>query len=142
GPLWPQRHWLIASLAILLAAALAWWLPARAASEYWTQNWLLWNTSAIGWPDPAEILTTLRDLPWFLWPTWPFALMALWQWRAWVRAPHIWIPLMMLAWPLLIMAFMADAFEPEYSLLAVPAAVLAAFALPTLRRGVVNSLDW
>src|SRR3546814_14953684 len=32
--------------------------------------------------------------------------------------------------------------EPEYSLLAVPCAILAAFALPTLRRGVVNSLDW
>ena len=37
---------------------------------------------------------------------------------------------------------LADVFEPEYSLLAVPVAVLAAFSLPTLRRGVVNSLDW
>jgi len=84
----------------------------------------------------------LRDLPWFLWPTWPFALLAIWRWRAWLFAPHIWIPLMFLVWPFIVMLFLVDVFEAEYSLMAVPSAVLAAFALPTLRRGVVNSLDW
>jgi 4-amino-4-deoxy-L-arabinose transferase-like glycosyltransferase len=49
---------------------------------------------------------------------------------------------MFAVWPLIVMTFLVNAFEPEYSLMAVPAAVLAAFALPTLRRGIVNSLDW
>src|SRR5690606_24414940 len=71
-----------------------------------------------------------------------FAILAVWRWRAWLSAPHIWVPLMFLVWPLIIMCFLADVFEPEYALMAVPAAVLAAFALPTLRRGIVNSLDW
>jgi 4-amino-4-deoxy-L-arabinose transferase-like glycosyltransferase len=68
--------------------------------------------------------------------------MAIWQWRTWIRAPHIWIPLTFAACPFVILFFMADPFEPEFSLMVVPCAVLAAFALPTLRRGVVNSLDW
>lgn len=142
GPLRRQRRWLWVTLALVVAAGLSWWIPATRASEYWTENWLHWNLSSFTWPHLPEMLSILRDLPWFLWPTWPFALMALWQWRDWLKAPHIWIPLMLLVWPLVVMLFLADAFEPEYSLMAVPAAVLAAFALPTLRRGVVNSLDW
>lgn len=142
APLGNRRGWLLPAAGLCTAAILSWWLPARTTSEYWTDNWLLWNISAFGWPSPSELATTLRDLPWFLWPTWPFALMALWQWRKWLCAPHIAIPLLFVSWPLICMTFQVDAFEPEYSLMAVPSAVLAAFALPTLRRGFVNSLDW
>ena len=140
--LWRRKHWLALSFALAVLPCWLWWSAATQASEYWTDNWVLWNLSAFGAPNYKEILSTLRDLPWFLWPTWPFAIMALWQWRSWMRAPHIWIPMVFGACPLVILFFMTDAFEPEFSLLAVPCAVLAAFALPTLRRGVVNSLDW
>src|SRR3546814_6968577 len=87
---------------------------------------MLGNISAFGWPQYQEVLSTLRDLPWFLWPTWPFALLAVWRWRSWLSAPHIWIPLMFATWPLIALLFQVDAFEPEYSLMAMPAAVLAA----------------
>lgn len=142
-PLWPVRRWALFGLLLGAALIALWWWPAQQASPYWMQSWWHWNLSSFRWPD-SDIFTNgiLRDLPWFLWPTWPFALMALWRWRMWLRAPHIWLPLMMLAWPLLTLWFLADPFEPEYSLLAIPSAVLAAFALPTLRRGVINSLDW
>lgn len=140
--LWQEKKWLIITLAISICMALLWWIPAKQASAYWTQNWWLWNVQSFSWPRYNVIASMLRDLPWFLWPTWPFALLALWRWRSWLAAPHIWVPLMFLAWPLITMLFLANVFEPEYSLMAVPAAVLAAFALPTLRRGVVNSLDW
>jgi 4-amino-4-deoxy-L-arabinose transferase-like glycosyltransferase len=140
--LWRQKQWLAATAAICAVLTLMWWIPARGAGEYWTHNWLLWNTTAFGWPRYQEVLSTLRDLPWFLWPTWPFALLAVWRWRSWLTSPHMWIPLMFAAMPLATMVFQVDAFEPEYSLVALPAAVLAAFSLPTLRRGVVNSLDW
>lgn len=141
-PLWPQRYWLPLAALITISMILSWWLPARSQAIYWTNHWLLWNQSAFSWPDPAELMTTLRDLPWFLWPTWPLAVMALWQWRRWLTAPHISLPLAFAACSLLSMIFQVDAFEPEYSLMAIPTAVLAAFALPTLRRGFVNSLDW
>lgn len=137
-----RRKWLALAIAIAAAIALAWWIPASQTSPYWVQQWKLWHTTSLGWPRLQVLFNIVRDLPWFLWPTWPFAILALWQWRGWMRAPHIAIPLRFLLLPLLCMLFLADVFEPEYSLLAVPCAVLAAFALPTLRRGVVNSLDW
>lgn len=140
--LWPSKHWLIISAVLAVSLGLLWWIPAQQASTYWVHNWWLWNITAFGLPQWQEVLSVLRDLPWFLWPTWPFALLAVWRWRAWLLAPHIWVPLMFAVWPFVILLFLADPFEPEYSLMAVPSAVLAAFALPTLRRGVVNSLDW
>jgi 4-amino-4-deoxy-L-arabinose transferase-like glycosyltransferase len=142
GALWHAKHWLIVSVVVCAALILLWWIPADRVGPYWTHNWWLWNITSFTWPKYRETLSVLRDLPWFLWPTWPFALLALWRWRSWLHAPHIWIPLMFLLWPFVVMLCLIDPFEPEYSLMAVPAAVLAAFSLPTLRRGVVNSLDW
>lgn len=140
--LWPQKAWLALALLLATALGLAWWIPAQQASTYWTDHWWFWNVSSFSWPQFDNLVNLLRNLPWFLWPTWPLALLAIWRWRAWLTAPHIWVPLMFLLWPLLIMLFLADTFEPEYALMAVPSAVLGAFALPTLRRGVVNTLDW
>ncbi len=142
GALWPRRAWLGLSTVIALAIGLAWWVPLKMHSPYWAQTWWLWNSQSFTLPEREVLFRLLRDLPWFIWPTWPFALLALWIWRAWIAAPHIWVPFMFMVWPLIVMCFLADVFEPEYALMAVPAAVLAAFALPTLRRAVVNSLDW
>lgn len=142
SPLWREKKWLAVAAIVCAALILLWWIPASRVGNYWIHNWWLWNTSSFQRPHIGETLSTLRDLSWFLWPTWPFALLAVWRWRSWLTAPHMLIPLMFAVWPLVVMLFLADAFEPEYSLMAVPAAVLAAFALPTLRRGVVNTLDW
>ncbi|HLU14427.1 MAG TPA: glycosyltransferase [Burkholderiaceae bacterium] len=140
--LWKQKQWLAVSAAIGLVMGLAWWLAARHVGQYWAYQWKLWHTDLIGLPNIRSVLSMLRDLPWFLWPTWPFALIAVWRWRDWISAPHIWVPLVYAVVPLVFMACLTDVFEPEFALLAVPSAVLASFALPTLRRGIVNSLDW
>ena len=140
--LWHAKHWLVITIVVTISLIALWWIPANRIGDYWMQNWWRWNLDSFSWPSYETTLSILRDLPWFLWPTWPFALLAIWRWRSWLAAPHIWIPLMFAVWPLLVMFFLADVFEPEYSLMAVPVAVLAAFSLPTLRRGVVNSLDW
>ena len=142
GPLATRRKYLPYALIPAAALMLAWWIPARMSDTYWTDQWLLWHTSSLALPSLGVIASLLRDLPWFLWPTWPFALLALWGWRDWLSAPHIRIPLSFLLFPLLTMLFLADVFEPEYSMMAVPSALLAAFSLPTLRRAVINTLDW
>src|SRR5690606_11583806 len=85
--LWRQKKWLLLTTAISTVLILAWWIPAKNTSEYWTLNWLLWNTTAVGWPVWQEVLAALRDLPWFLWPTWPLAILAIWRWRSWLTAP-------------------------------------------------------
>lgn len=140
--LWKCRRWL--PWAALLAAALilAWWIPASHSSEYWIRNWKTWNLSSFAVPSWHDIGRTLRDLPWYLWPTWPLALLAVWRWRAWLYAPHIWLPLALLVCSALALFGLEEATDSEYVLLAVPCAVLGAFSLPTLRRGVVNTLDW
>ena len=142
SPLRSHGQWLALTIALTVAIIMAWWIPAKRISVYWTDQWRLWHLAAWGWSGFREQLNNLRDLAWFLWPTWPLALLALWQWRSWLRAPHIYVPAIGLLIPLLSLMFVRDAFEPEYALLVVPCAVLAAFSLPTLRRGVVNTLDW
>lgn len=142
GPLAHIKKWLFVSALIAGSLILLWWIPARTFGPYWTSSWLIWSEDAFSWPSARAWLNIARDLPWFLWPTWPLALLALWRWRDWFAAPHMRIPLSFALGALLALLASSDPFEPEYSTLAVPSAVLAAFALPTLRRGVVNTLDW
>lgn len=140
--LWKRKRWLMWAILLTTVLILAWWIPASQSSEYWIRNWKTWNLSSFAVPTVHDIGRTLRDLPWYLWPTWPLALLAIWRWRAWLYAPHIWLPLAMLACSALVLFGLEEASDSEYVLLAVPCAVLAAFSLPTLRRGVVNTLDW
>jgi 4-amino-4-deoxy-L-arabinose transferase-like glycosyltransferase len=140
--LWPRRRWLVPVALLTAAIILAWWIPATQTSAYWVRNWKLWNLNYYDWPDPADVLRTLRDLPWYLWPTWPLALLAIWRWRAWRYSPHVWLPLVLLVCPLVLLVFTDEPTEAEFIMLVVPCASLAAFSLPTLRRAVVNTLDW
>lgn len=142
GLLAGERKWLVVSALICASIILLWWIPAREFGTYWTTSWLQWTENAFSLPRMHAWISIARDLPWFLWPTWPLTLLALWRWRGWFGAPHVRIPLGFLAAAALVLLFNTDPFEPEYGTLAVPCAVLAAFALPTLRRGVVNTLDW
>ncbi|HJD44887.1 MAG TPA: glycosyltransferase [Candidatus Paenalcaligenes intestinipullorum] len=137
-----QLQWLLLSVLIAALLFVAWWWPARDLSLFWTQTWLEWNTQSFAWPHWATGIKSLRDLSWFLWPTWPLALIGLWNWRRWHQALHIVLPTSLLASAFVCLFFYQDPFEPEFALLAVPSAALAAFALPTLRRGVINTLDW
>lgn len=130
----------IALITAILIATL--WTVAAVQYPYWWQQWQAWHAVQLNWPSFSHLLHSGRDLLWFLWPTWPLVLIAVWQWRAWLRSAHIAIPFSLLLGPLVLIAFSYDAFEPEFALLVVPAAALAAFALPTLRRGTINSFDW
>lgn len=78
---------------------------------------------------------------WFTWPVWPFALWTLWRWRSHWRSPHLAAPAVLL---LVLMAISLWAEPPERTLLlALPVlAVLAAFALPTLKRSMAALVDW
>jgi len=140
--LWSRRKWLLVTIVLAAALILAWWIPASLADPQWTNAWLHWNSMNFGFPDYNVALRPLRDLPWFLWPVWPLAGLALWQWRRWMTAPHIWIPLSVALGLVLVLPMMEETGEPEYVLLIAPLSVLAAFALPTMRRAVVNTIDW
>ncbi len=89
-----------------------------------------------------------RLLLWFTWPAWPLAIWTLWRWRRQLfrlnagrlnrhLALPIWFVMVSLAATLITSA------GDRALLLSLPAmAALAAFALPTLSRGLSALVDW
>ena len=140
--LWSQRRWLPLAAGVAILLILAWWIPASQGSNYWISNWKTWNLASFSWPSVSDMGRTIRDLPWYLWPTWPLALLAVWRWRDWRYSPHIWFALALAVFAAVELLFLTEPTDAEFIMLAVPCAILAAFSLPTLRRGVVNTLDW
>lgn len=140
--LWSSRYFALAAIVLASLLIASWWIPTMRLHPEWMKAWLYWNQLSFGLPEYENAVRPLRDLPWFLWPTWPLALLAIWQWRRWTTAPHIWTPLSLVIAAILTLMISPQSDEAEYILFVCPLAVLAAFAIPTMRRGVINTLDW
>ncbi|MEN9543465.1 MAG: hypothetical protein RLZZ598_298, partial [Pseudomonadota bacterium] len=111
--------------AALLAALLA------SLLDQWA-----WRLEA-----PRNLWQPLQLLLWFAWPAWALAGWTLWRWRAHRFHRHISIPTLAALVPLL--ASLALGGSDRALLLALPPmAVLAALALPTLRRSFAAAIDW
>ncbi|MDR0458088.1 MAG: hypothetical protein LBH10_03545, partial [Burkholderiaceae bacterium] len=130
-------NWHVAAFIILLAATAACTLLA------WQENWWRWHLSLpLRW---VEWRNRIRLLIWFTWPVWPLALWTLWRWRRQVLAPnenwHLSLPVMLIYVPLIAAVF--TPVPARCLLLALPGlAALAAFALPTFKRGGAAFIDW
>jgi 4-amino-4-deoxy-L-arabinose transferase-like glycosyltransferase len=116
----------------LICALLAWTMLPWHGNIALPRRWVQWR-------DKIELLI------WFTWPAWPLALWTLWRWRRQVRTPnanwHLSLPMMLAGVPLVgaIVTVPSD----RGLLLALPAlAALAAFALPTFKRGGAALIDW
>ena len=96
--------------------------------------------------DLAEWQSLGRLFLWFAWPAWPLAILTLWRWRRQLVSTrftglHLWLPLWFVA--VASVATLTTSAADRSLLLALPAlAALAAFALPTLSRGVAALIDW
>jgi hypothetical protein len=124
---WPMQLGLIAA-ALLAAVVLA------TALDVW--RWRI-DVGAV----PHEWRSLVRLVAWFTWPAWPLVLWTLWRWRHQLGSRHVAVPLWF-AVVSLATTFLSPSGERSL-LLALPAlAALAAFALPTLRRGVSAAIDW
>lgn len=114
---------------LLIAGTLA------ALTGYLTSTWA-WRVT----PTPP-VLPILRSLTWFPWPAWPLALWTLWRWRGHLDQLHIAAPLSLTLTGVLACIVMNG--SDRALLLSLPGlAVLAAFALPTLKRSVSSAIDW
>ncbi len=126
-----QRTLTAWGLGVLASASIAWALGPTLSSDN-TTDWL---------PDMAGARAQGQLLFWFTWPVWPLALWTLWRWRRHLGAPHLRGPLWLAG-----AVLCASAWSPAPDrtlLLALPAlSLLAAFALPTLKRSVAALLDW
>ena len=118
------RPWLILGMlagALVAAAGNAW---AWRAAIHWNSAWQL-----------------LRLCAWFLWPGWLLALWTLWRWRHHLTSRHIAVPSVGVA--VALVASLSMGASDRALMLAVPGvAVLAAFALPTLKRSTGSAIDW
>jgi len=107
---------------------------------------LAWALGAWGWRitlgrEPLVALVLARQWLWFMWPAWPLALWTLWRWRRHLLKRHISAPLVIVLSALA--ANLAMGGSDRALMLALPGlAVLAAFALPTLRRSAAAGIDW
>ena len=139
----PALRWIaLLSLPLGLAMSLAWWVPASILNPYWIAGWWNWHASVFGVLSSDGASTALRNLLWFLWPTGPLALLAIWRWRGHLRSPHMQLPLAMVLGATVMLLLTKSPVDAEFLAFVIPSAVLAALALPTLRRGLINALDW
>ena len=123
----------------LLAALLVGNALLAASLNLWPWQLVLPGAAGHEWE------SLLKLAIWFGWPAWPLALWTLWQWRHQIQLlpqyPHLAIPL----WFTLVV-LVATLLTPPADrmlLLGLPAlAILAAFALPTLKRGLAAWIEW
>ena len=118
------------------------WVAAAALAS----TLMAWGLGVWAWRidigrEPKLALLLARQWLWFMWPTWPLALLTLWRWRRQLFNRHISAPLAVVV-PALA-ANIATGGSDRALMLALPGlAVLAAFALPTLRRSAAAAIDW
>lgn len=133
------------SLPIALLITAAWVLATRAVvptAEAQLQTWMSWNLYQINWPSLKSLGYFFKYGVWFAWPAWPFAIWAVYAWRQQRRALHIGLPIVFFL-PMVVLSLM-NVHSDDGMLLPLlpPLAILAAFGLPTMKRGAINAVDW
>ncbi len=139
------RRLLLASFPLALAIVAAWLLTlhffAKAPSAA-LHTWLRWNLDQVSGPTAATLVYLVRNAFWYAWPAWPFAAWAVYAWRKQSPTLHTRLPLVILA--ATVVLALANRHSEDSVLLPLlpPLAILAAFGLPTMKRGAINAVDW
>lgn len=139
--------WRMAVITLPVAASVvgAWVLAiymTDPASHSSIAGWLAWNNGQFGWPSLDTFSYLLKYGIWFTWPAWPFAGWAVYAWRKQYQALHLALPLTVFS--VFIVLILLNPHSEESILLPLlpPLAILAAFGLPTMKRGAINAVDW
>lgn len=133
------------SLPCALLAASVWPLAIQLAHPYGGSPigaWMRWNFSQVAPPSFDTLTYLLKYGIWFTWPAWPFAGWAVYAWRKQFTALHILVPLVFLFTFILLALLNPHSEESILLPLLPPLAILAAFGLPTMKRGAINAVDW
>ncbi len=105
-------------------------------------QWVSTSLNTFAGPPGSVARYALKNLPLFTWPAWPLAIWSWFSWSGLRRAPHVAIPLSVIAPLLVLVVLQSHQTNRLFMLLLPPLAVLATFALPTLNRGAINAIDW
>ena len=146
---WRTRTVLLRMLTLTLPLAVAitasWPLLAGLVQPFGSSPWsawIDWNLDQVGVPSLTGLTYFLRYGIWFTWPAWPFAGWAVYAWRNQRNALHITLPLTFFAVFMLLALVNPNHVEGILLPLLPPLAILAAFGLPTMKRGAINAVDW
>ncbi|MDR5765368.1 MULTISPECIES: glycosyltransferase family 39 protein [unclassified Caballeronia] len=137
---------LIFGLPVAILLIGAWVLPTLHYfpddGEWWLRQW--WrNSFSFFSGTPGSIFGyAIKNLPLFTWPAWPLAVWAFVSWGGLRRSPHVGVPLSIIGPLLVLVVLQAHETNRLFMLLLPPLSVLATFALPTLKRGAINAIDW
>jgi 4-amino-4-deoxy-L-arabinose transferase-like glycosyltransferase len=104
--------------------------------------WMAWNMRQLDWPSWETLKYLLKNGIWFAWPAWPFAGWAVYAWRNQFKALHIALPLIFFIASALLTLLNPYSEETILLPLLPSLAILAAFGLPTMKRGAINAVDW
>ncbi|MGI4814967.1 MAG: ArnT family glycosyltransferase [Janthinobacterium lividum] len=132
----------IAALVALSWPLLALRLGGAAAAASYLHDWAAGNFDNFGGPDVHALAYAVKNLPLYTWPAWPLAIWSWWSWGGLRRAPHVVAPLAVAAPLIITIVLQNEQTNRLFVLLLPPLAMLAAFSLPTLKRGAVNAIDW
>jgi 4-amino-4-deoxy-L-arabinose transferase-like glycosyltransferase len=138
------RH-LALAVATAFGITLLWIVPAALLRPYGlnpVDGWLAWNMSQIGPPSWQSLKSFLRVGLWYFWPAWPFAIWSAYAWRRQHNMLHIVLPLTFVG--ALTLLILCDQSQENGDLIKLlpPLAIMAAFGLPTMKRGTINAIDW
>jgi 4-amino-4-deoxy-L-arabinose transferase-like glycosyltransferase len=144
-----ETHWrtlMLAGLPVALVLSVVWPLTAIALfpddAVWFLHQWMRTSLHAFAGPYGSTLRYAVKNLPLFAWPAWPLAIWAWFSWAGLRRAPHIAIPLSVIAPLLILVVLQSQGTNRLFTLLMPALAVIAAFALPTLKRGAINAIDW
>jgi 4-amino-4-deoxy-L-arabinose transferase-like glycosyltransferase len=136
---------LVLTFPVAIAITSMWLLSAKFLTPFNSSPysaWMLWNRQSFVFPSIDSLAFFIKYSAWFTWPAWPFAGWALYAWRKQIKALHIIVPLLFII-ALVFLALCNDKGEQSSLIpLIPPLSILAAFGLPTMKRGAINAVDW
>ena len=146
-----QKQWLQGLFLILLPGLAIWpviFYFSNLSPEVIKNIYFVW------WGrDELQALPSLNSIQFlsvnfwlYSWPVWPLCFYGIYHWaksgkNKW-RAAHLVIPGMIFLAELILLFFIHNLSERYLIILVPPMAILAAFALPFLKRGLINFIDW
>ncbi len=138
------------TIALPVSLVLGWSWPAMAYllaanptdAVTFIREWARFDRRQYTGPTAHSLGYIARNLLPFAWPVWPLAA---WAWKSWGgmrTAPHIALPLAILVPQFVLLLLQPQPGDDGFLLLIPPMAVMATFALPTLKRAAINAIDW
>jgi 4-amino-4-deoxy-L-arabinose transferase-like glycosyltransferase len=104
--------------------------------------WRDWNATSFRAPGVDTLIWLGRNLGWYTWPLWPFAIWTLYSWRHHLRQPHILLPLLLTASGALAILLSSAPSDREFQLAVPGLVILALFGVSSLKRSAEDAIDW